>query len=609
MSGGESAGGAQVWSQRQQALRQADSIQQKSLDTVGLQELIRRESIGDDGSAPGDGGAQRTLSAERGVQRTPSVEAASARPPFAKFNSRRMDEKWCVMNPELQELASIDVVRCDGYQMPVADISVNTADNTVAVASMSGEAHIFSIKDGKVRGSVSEPVRLPLTSIAHNYDGTLLATGAADKILRVFSLKADNKEIASSQAHQAFVTCVAFARRNRTLLASGGGDKPIVRIWEVKEAQDASGQGELFERCVLVGHWAFVSGLAFSHDDSCVVSCCLNGTIRMWDVAHGEPMVNMSFASSVVQDRSCMQVDMLQHITHREMEDELVSDGCDDRFIWERKDLGKPLRLCRVPDVDGWGRQVEARYQYVDVENGEVIYTSSGWLRTLKGHCGAVNHVDWSPDGQHLVSSGDDGTVRIWDAQRRMNEDVVLDDRFLEGTEGHHVLAIEDEMVAGEDCTMRIEADEVVDFQIIFSQEGGYYKQHGETRAYNSRRTRRPNCQFVDRFRNPVYKIVRKADNKVIFNTDFSKFTLRGHQGPVMSTKFWGSNLLSVSHDGTLRMWQIASQECLFVVASPARYPLNSLELCEEEEEVDQAVLVGDVRGGFTIIFAENFNL
>jgi hypothetical protein len=267
-----------------------------------------------DAVVAGDGGAQRTLSAERGVQRTPSVEAASARPPFAKFNSRRMDEKWCVMNPELQELASIDVVRCDGYQMPVADISVNTADNTVAVASMSGEAHIFSIKDGKVRGSVSEPVRLPLTSIAHNYDGTLLATGAADKILRVFSLKAGNKEIASSQAHQAFVTCVAFARRNRTLLASGGGDKPIVRIWEVKEAQDASGQGELFERCVLVGHWAFVSGLAFSHDDSCVVSCCLNGTIRMWDVAHGEPMVNMSFASSVVQDRSCMQVRACFHV-------------------------------------------------------------------------------------------------------------------------------------------------------------------------------------------------------------------------------------------------------------------------------------------------------
>ena len=37
--------------------------------------------------------------------------------------------------------------------------------------------------------------------------------------------------------------------------------------------------------------------------------------------------------------------------------------------------------------------------------------------------------------------------------------------------QGHHVLAIEDEMVSGEEaCTMRIEADDVVDFQIVFSQ-------------------------------------------------------------------------------------------------------------------------------------------
>jgi hypothetical protein len=45
------------------------------------------------------------------------------------------------------------------------------------------------------------------------------------------------------------------------------------------------------------------------------------------------------------------------------------------------------------------------------------------------------------------------------------------------------------------------------------------------------------------------------------------------------------------------------TQECLFVLASPLRHPLSSLEVCGKEDgEEDRAVVVADWRGGLSFI-------
>ena len=38
-------------------------------------------------------------------------------------------------------------------------------------------------------------------------------------------------------------------------------------------------------------------------------------------------------------------------------------------------------------------------------------------VRTLRGQVGEIYRITWSPDGRVLVSSSDDMTIRMWDAE------------------------------------------------------------------------------------------------------------------------------------------------------------------------------------------------
>jgi energy-coupling factor transporter ATP-binding protein EcfA2 len=50
---------------------------------------------------------------------------------------------------------------------------------------------------------------------------------------------------------------------------------------------------------------------------------------------------------------------------------------------------------------------------------------ASPWRTTLRGHTDMVNSAAYSPDGRWIVTAGDDGTARVWDAEERTAEDGV----------------------------------------------------------------------------------------------------------------------------------------------------------------------------------------
>jgi WD40 repeat protein len=150
--------------------------------------------------------------------------------------------------------------------------------------------------------------RRSLHGLAFSPDGKQLASCGADRTVRLWDLE-KNEEIrrlegveyqlftekdnkvdrsAKKAASEFAVYAVAFSP-DGTLLASGGLDK-IVRIWDVAT-------GELKQ--TIQGQSGFVNDLAFTPPGDRLVSCGHAGKLQLWDVASGAEKWSVKLPSLV----------------------------------------------------------------------------------------------------------------------------------------------------------------------------------------------------------------------------------------------------------------------------------------------------------------------
>ncbi|MCB0567931.1 MAG: WD40 repeat domain-containing protein [Lewinellaceae bacterium] len=265
---------------------------------------------------------------------------------------------------------------------------------------------------------------------------------------------------------------------------------------------------EDYYHTTLYGHQDGVRRAQFSPDGTRVVSASWDKTAKVWDVATGRELFTLTGHEDYVR-AAVYSPDGAKIVT---------SSGND----WAFKDMS--IRV--------W-----------DANTGAQLYI-------LKGHTKAIRSVAFANHSNRIVTASHDNTVRIWDLDKRMEVDPPLE----------HPSSV---------ITAAFSPDEK---KVITAAEDGV------VRVWHLATKKRRVTEVT--FGVPAISVTYSHDgDKVLFTLwdgrvaiyDFktSKYTYyTGHENAVISGVFSANDslILTASYDGTARLWDVGTQEELFVL-------------------------------------------
>jgi glucose repression regulatory protein TUP1 len=218
--------------------------------------------------------------------------------------------------------------------------------------------------------SLPEDGDLYIRSVCFSPDGNFLATGAEDKVIRVWDIK--SRQIKTQfTGHEQDIYSLDYAR-NGLMIASGSGDR-TVRLWDVRSGKQ--------KMSLLIDDG--VTTVAISPDNRFVAAGSLDKSVRVWDTDSGFLVERL--------EGEVGHKDSVYSVAFAPNGRDLVSGSLDKTIkMWE---------LSAIPNrLPGGGPR-----------GGKCI-------KTFEGHRDFVLSVALTPDGQWVLSGSKDRGVQFWDS-------------------------------------------------------------------------------------------------------------------------------------------------------------------------------------------------
>jgi len=273
---------------------------------------------------------------------------------------------WSLTTRTQPPKVAVDLKHQLSHDSAVCSVRFSNSGQSLATGCKKA-AHIYNVLTGEKTGLFTMESECYIRSVCFSPDDKQLATGAEDKLVRVYDI-ATQAMLRSLAGHAMEIFSIDWTSNGQYIL-SGSGDKSI-RVWEAEEGEcvytllrpDKPADGPTGITCVAV-----------SPDNQVVAAGSLDKSIRFWGIQKGNFLGQ--FAGPTGHQDSVYAVAFSPDGQY------LASGSLDETLrLWDLSSLSVPR--CQA---------------------------------TFTGHKGWVLSIAFTVDGKWLVSGSKDLTIRFWD--------------------------------------------------------------------------------------------------------------------------------------------------------------------------------------------------
>ncbi|XP_041819600.1 apoptotic protease-activating factor 1 isoform X1 [Chelmon rostratus] len=304
------------------------------------------------------------------------------------------------------------------------------------------------------------------------------------------------------------------------------------------------------------GHLSWVQRVQFSPDGSQLLSCSYDQTVRLWETkkVHTSSAVCLKRDSDVLFNDEEILLSAADNCNRLQ-----VRDGRTGSVLFQSEEKPSRVRctcLCREPRAVVLGQE-DGTVQVLEVPSGKL-------LATLLGHTKTVLHCQFSQNGQTLITSSEDTTIRVWRWQS--GECKVL--------QGHKEQVRCFSLLSDSPADARLLSWSFDGTVKMWDLESGEKLQDIEAHrgAILSCHVSPDGCLFATTSADKTVKLWHCESWRCVH-------TLSGHQDCVRSCRFsWDSRRLATGDDnGEIRLWSVKDGSLMKICSRDGKDGMDSL--------------------------------